>query len=151
MTDIGFLLIKITNDAIYDNILGTIKKFEENNTYGQTVIFNSYCEKINTLNIPIFHLSQSQFFNGSLIIFDLPSIILTNKFPNLKNRFFYGNTAPWGSSPMTRYDEWSSLYSQESLQIIASNQYLYDIYDICWKKPVGISENFSYEEIKKFV
>ena len=28
---------------------------------------------------------------------------------------------------------------------------LFDIYNICWKKPIGVSERFNYEEIAKFI
>lgn len=149
--NIGFVLIKLTNDSIYDKILQTIKEFEYNNIYGQTLIFNSINERIDSYNLPILHLSQSQFFDGTLIIFDLPGIILSRGFPNLKKRILYASNIPWHNNPQTRFTEWESLYSQESLDIITSNQTIYDIYNICWKKPLGISENFNYDELSQFI
>ena len=86
MNDVGFILVKLLNDESHDGILSAIKEIEKNNPYGQTVIFNSYCEKANLYHLPVLHLSQSQFFDGTLFLFDLPSVILTNKFPNLKKR-----------------------------------------------------------------
>ena len=127
------------------------KEIEKNNPYGQTVIFNSHSEKVNTHNLPILHLSQSQFFNGTLFVFDLASVILTEKFPNVKKRILYTNSTPWSNSPATKYEEWKSLYEQESLDILTNSVDLYDIYNICWKKPLGISERFNYEEISKFI
>lgn len=150
-TDIGFILIKINNDAIYDNIFQTIKNIENNNPYNQTLIFSSYCEKIETYNLPILHLSQSQFFYGTLFLFDLPSIILSNKFPNATKRVLYTGSLPWHGNSSTAYQEWASLYDQENLDIVTSNSELYDIYNICWKKPLGISERFSYEEITQLL
>jgi hypothetical protein len=151
MNDVGFILVKLLNDESHDGILSTIKEIEKNNPYSQTVIFNSYCEKANLYNLPVLHLSQSQFFNGTLFLFDLPSVILTNKFPNLKRRILYTNSLPWSSNPGTRYEEWKSLYDQDSLDILVNNENVYNIYDICWKKPIGISERFNYEEISKFI
>lgn len=149
--DIGFILIKLDNDPIYDTILQTIKQFEDNHPYNQIIIFNSYCNKINTYNLPILHISQSQFFSGSLVIFDLPSIILTKNFPNFKKRILYTSATPWENNPQSRFQEWNSLYSQQSLDIVTSNTKLYDIYNICWKKPIGIAEVFNYETFSQFV
>ncbi len=61
MNDVGFVLVKIFNDDVHDTILSTIKGVEKNNPYNQTVVFNSYCDKSNVYNLPILHLSQSQF------------------------------------------------------------------------------------------
>jgi len=151
MTDVGFVLLKINNDKIYDDILQTAKEFENNYPNNQIAIFNSYSEKINTYNLPIFHLNQSQFFNGTLIIFDLPSIIVTNKFPNINKRILFANNIPWQNNTQTTYSEWLSLYNQNNLDIITSSQELYDIYSICWKQPLGICEGFKYENVKKFI
>lgn len=149
--DIGFLLIKLDNDPMYDTMLKTIKDFETNNPYNQVVIFNSSCNKIDTYNLPILHLSHAQLFYGTLVIFDLPSIILTKQFPNLTRRILYTNSAPWEKNPQSRYNEWDSLYNQNSLDIVTSNEHLYNIYNICWKKPIGISEVFNYETFSKFI
>lgn len=149
--DIGFVLIKLDNDPKQDQILQTIKNFEINNPTKQVIIFNSVCNKINTYNLPILHLSQSQFFYGSLVIFDLPSIILSKDFPNLKKRILYTDSTPWEKNPHTRYEEWNSLYNQSSLDIVTANERLYNIYNICWKKPLGIAENFNYETFSHYL
>jgi hypothetical protein len=151
MTDIGFVLLKMNNDKIYDDILQTVKEFENNYPNNQMVIFNSYSEKINTYNLPILHLNQSQFLKGTLIIFDLPSIIVTNKFPNINRRILFANNIPWQNNTQTTYSEWISLYNQDNLDIITSSKELYDIYNICWKEPLGICEGFKYENVKKFI
>ena len=149
MTDIGFIMINIDNN-VEDSIFKTIQQIESNNPYKQTIIFNSYCNKINTYNLPILHISQAQFFTGVLFLFDLASVLLTNNFPNIKKRILYINNTPW-SSGLTSYSEWESLFNQESLELLTANQELYDIYEICWKKPLGISKGFNYEDISPFI
>jgi len=149
--DIGFLIIQMNNDPVYDRMLQSIKQFEHSRPCQQTVIFNSMNETINTYNLPILHLSHAEFFTGSLVIFDLPSVIMTKNFPNLKQRILYTTHAHWVNNTQTRYSEWQSLYEQPNLDIITSSQFLYDLYSICWKKPLGISERFSYEELCKFI
>lgn len=149
--EIGLIITKLLNVDTQDNILKMAKQLQNRNPYDQVVIFNSYSEKIDTHGLPILHLNQSQLFDGSLLLFDLPSIILTSKFPNLTKRIFYAVDTPWALSPATPHYEWHSLYMQNNLDIITQNDHLYQIYDICWKKPIGVSEDFSYEQIANFV
>lgn len=147
---IGFVIINLTANTD-SNILDTIKKVETNNIFNSTVIFSSNVSAINHHNLPILHLSQSQFFDGILFLFDLPSIIMTNKFTNFKKRILCTNSVPWVNNFNTNYKEWSSLYGQESLDILSGSQENYDIMSICWKQPIGIMENFDYENIKKYI
>jgi hypothetical protein len=149
--NIGFILIKLQNTTTHDKILQTIKQIEDDNIYGQTIIFNSYSERIETYNLPVLHLSQAQFFHGKLIIFDLASILLTQKFPNIDKRLMYTNSLPWVTSNSTMYEEWKSLYFQDNLDFIVDSQATYDIYNTCWKQPLGIVEGFEYEKIKEYL
>jgi hypothetical protein len=149
--NIGFILIKLQNNPVQDKILQTIKKIEEKNIYGQTIIFNSYTDKADTLNLPILHLSQAQFFFGDLFLFDLASVILTQKFPNINKRILYTNSIPWTANHNNLYAEWESIYLQNNLDLLVDSQSTYDIYDICWKKPIGIAEEFNYEKVIQYI
>jgi hypothetical protein len=149
--DIGFVLLKLLNNSIYDHILQCLKSISIDRPYDQAVIFNSYSEKAETFNLPILHLTQCKFFTGTLFLFDLPSVILTSTFPNITKRILYIGDIPWLNNPATRHKEWSSLYNQTNLDFIVQTQELYDIYNMCWKKPLTISENFNYEQIKSFI
>lgn len=149
--NIGFVLIKLQNNPMQDKILQTIKKIEEKNIYGQTVIFNSFTDKADTLNLPILHLSQAQFFYGDLFLFDLASVIVTQKFPNINKRILYTNNLPWTSTNNNLYAEWESIYLQHNLDLLVDSESIYDIYDICWKKPIGIAEEFNYEKVVQYI
>jgi hypothetical protein len=144
---LGFVLLKIKNDNHYDIILKNIKALIDKNFYSNICIFNSSCEKIETYNIPIFHLSHSKFFNGKLFLFDLQSIILTKTFTNLEKKIIYTDNIPWTKNRTGPYKEWQDIYEKE-LDFITTNEYLYDIYNLCWKKPIGIMENFNHEKIQ---
>lgn len=149
-TKVGFIIINLTPNT-NQQILNTIKEIETNNVFNSTIIFSSNVSFINEYNLPILHLSQAQFFDGILFIFDLPSIIMTNNFTNLSKRIFYSNAIPWLNNFDTNYKEWSSLYNQESLDVISGSQEHYDAMSICWRQPIGIMENFSYDNIKKYI
>lgn len=149
--DTGFIMIKLMNDKTTENILGTIKKISDSNPYNQYVIFNSYSEAINTKNVPILHLNQSKFFFGNMIVFDLISLELIKNFPNIKNKTLFAIDIPWLSNTAVPYNKWADLLNDPNLSIIAANRYVADAYELFWKKPITISENFSYEQVQDFI
>ena len=149
--DIGFILIKLLNNKIYDSILSTIVEFIQKRPYQQNIIFNSYSEKIDTFNIPVLHLQQAQFFSGTLILFDIPGIILTNKFPNIQKRVFITSDMHWAHKETGVYSQWKSIYEQQNLDIIVTTPALNDVYSMCWKAPIATVENFTYNELSKYI
>jgi hypothetical protein len=147
ISDLGIVCVKLENTSTSNAILKTAKTLIDNNPYSQICVFNSYSEVVDNHSVPLLHLSQAKFFKGNLIVFDIPSLILSKNFISVSNRFYYAHETPWTQYSMSfRY--WLEIFDNDNLNIIAKNQYLYDIYDICWKKPIGISEDFSYETIK---
>lgn len=149
--DIGFVLIKLLNNKIYDSILHTISEFIKARPYQQHMVFNSYSEKINTFNVPILHLQQAQFFYGKLIVFDIPSIILTNNFPNISQRILFTSDTHWTQSSSSMYQQWRSVYEQDNLDIMVTSPVLRDLYSMCWKTPVATVERFTYDELSKYI
>jgi hypothetical protein len=145
--DLGIMCIKLENNLTSNTILKTARSLIDNNPYNHICIYNSYSEIVDNNFVPILHISQAKFLNGNLILFDIPSLILSNNFIGKLKRFYYAYETPWTQHSMP-FKYWSQLFDSDNLNIIAKNQYLYDIYDICWKKPIGISEDFSYETIK---
>jgi hypothetical protein len=149
--DIGFVLIKLLNNKTYDSILHTVSEFIKHRPYQQHVVFNSYSEKINTFNVPIFHLQQSQFFNGKLILFDMPSVVLSNQFPNISKRILFTSDTHWTQTDTGMYEQWRSVYEQTNLDIIVTSPILNDLYSMCWKPPIATVEQFNYEELSKYI
>jgi len=150
MIDLGILCIKLENTTTSEHILKTAKSLIDNNPYSQICIFNSYSEIVENNSVPILHISQAKFFKGNLVVFDMPSLILSKNFINLSKRFYYAYELPW-TKHIQNFKYWSEIFDSKDLNIITKNQQLYDIYDMCWKKPIGISEDFSYETIKDLV
>lgn len=143
------MLINIDNNAYYDAILTDIKKLITSNKYGNVVIFNSQCNKVETYNIPILHLSHAKFFDGNLFVFDIISVIMSKGFTNLRKRILYCHDMPWIKNRSTSYTEWKDIYSD--LDFVTTNTYLYDIYHMLWKKPLNIMESFNYEKIQQIL
>jgi hypothetical protein len=149
--NLGLILIKLQNADIYNSIVDTTQKLIDNNPYNNICIFNSFCDKIDIKNIPILHLSHARFFQGDLIIFDIASLLLTKNFTNIKNRYFYAYNIPWIDDPSVLFHQWKSLFDHNNISIITKNQELFDIYELCWKKPIGITETFNYEELEQII
>jgi hypothetical protein len=149
--DIGFVLVKMHNHPIYDQILSTIDLFIKHNPLNQYVVFNSFSDKLNILNVPVLHLNQAKFFYGNLFVFDFVSCMITKNFPNIHKKYLYAQDIPWSSSPSTPNKEWENIIMDPELNIIAKNEHIYDLYNICWKSPIGLSEHFSYDELKNII
>jgi hypothetical protein len=149
--NLGILLIKLNNNEVYDNIISTIDQLILNNPFSHISIFNSFSDKINTGNVPILHLSHAKFFDGDMVVFDIMGLLLTKNFPNINKRYFYTQDIPWMTDTKAYYTQWKGLFEHDNLEFIVQNQELYDIYEMIWKKPIGISENFNYEKINSFI
>lgn len=147
---LGFIIVNIQNNDLYSKILKEISLLIENNPYSNVVVFSNNCDNISTHNVPILHLSHSKFFNGDLWLFDIMSVVLTQKFTNYNKKILYTNDIPWIKNRETQYNEWQKIFN-EHVDFVSSNQYIYDIYDICWKKPLGIMESFNHEKIQSIL
>lgn len=149
--DIGFLIFRLTNSVFCDRALECAKNISIHRPFDQVVVFNSFSDKINTSNIPILHLNHAKFFKGDLIIFDLMGIVMSQNFTNISKRYLYVTDMPWLNAGSTRYKEWSQVYMANNVEIIASNEKLFDIYKLLWKKPIGICEDLNYEKLQNLI
>lgn len=150
---LGFLLPYIDNTEQYNIIFNNISKLIQNNIYSNILVFNSRCDKISTNNIPILHINHAKFFKGDLFLFDISGLILTKQFTNVNRKLLYCNDMPWLKIRNTNYSEWEGLYynNNSGIDFIVTNKYLYDIYSLCWKQPIGTMENFDYEKIQELL
>jgi hypothetical protein len=148
--DLGFLIPVLDNSQQSNNICNTITRLIGSRPKQQICIFNSYCEKIDTRNIPIVHINQAKFFDGDLIVFDLHCLELSNSFPLIQNTYYYAQNIPWSNNP-AYYDQWKNLFNRPNIKIISSHKYIHDIYNIVWSNSLGISEAFDYETINKLI
>ncbi len=149
--DTGFTLLKIDNNTTNNVIFKCISKFIEDNPYQQAIVFNSSNNRICHDQVPILHLNQAKFFRGNLVIFDTMSLLFAKNFPNLDTIFMYCANTFWSDRSYSRYSYIESLFTLDNLEFIASNKKMYDIYKTCWKEPIGICENFNYEELKELI
>jgi hypothetical protein len=147
---LGFLLFSIQNTEAYEAIFSNIDKLLRNNPGSDIIVFSNNSDKINTYNIPILHLNHAKFFDGNLWVFDIMGLVFTKQFTNLNKRILYTNEIPWIKNRNHNYNEWKEMY-MNNLDFVTTNDYLYDIYHLCWKKPLDIMENFNHEKIQHII
>lgn len=148
--DIAFVVLELLNNKQYDFLLEEIAYLIKDNPYKQICVFNAYSEKIDTKNVPILPISHAKFFYGDAVVFDTMSLTLIKAFPNLINKYYYTRSIDWLDG-YNEYSVWHSLFDQDNLHIIAQNDTIYDAYDICWKKPIGIMSSFSHKELENVI
>ena len=83
-----------------------------------------------------------------MFLFDIQSAMISQSYPNIHKRYLYATNMPWEHNLAGDYKEWKNVFDVDNLEIIAQNQHIADIYEICWKKPILVAEDFTYEQIK---
>ena len=150
MDDLGFFAITLENNTLHENICQTISDYIKHHPKRQIVLFNQYCEKVDTKNIPILALSHSKYFSGNLVVFDLQSLVISLGSIKSKNVYYYTQSIPWQTS-YSEYENWAKIFSDNKLKVITGNSYLSDIYNIVWGNSFGICEEISYDKFSKFI
>jgi hypothetical protein len=99
------------------------------------------------------HVSQAKFFKGNLYLFDHKSRLLTQTFKTPAKQVMYIAEIPWGRESTTQnlYTQWQNQYGSSNLEFIAHSQEVYDLLDICWKKPVKLLPQLSAEEFNNVI
>ena len=149
--DTGFILLKINNNPTNNLVFDCISKFIDNNPYNQICVFNSVNDRLCDNKVPILHLNQAKFFYGNLVVFDTMSLLFAKNFPNINNIFMYASSVFWSDKSYSRYLNIEELFNLKNIEFIAANQNMNDIFESCWKKPIGICENFNYESLKTII
>ena len=146
--DTGFMVLGLENNEFHDTIIVTVAEYIQENPFKQICIFNNVSDKSSLFNVPLLHTSQARFFDGDLVVFDLLSLMIALNFPGKENVYYYAQDFPWVGHH-NAYKVWKDLMLRDNLRIIAHSQQCYDIYNLCWKTPIGISEDFTYDKVSK--
>jgi hypothetical protein len=142
--DFGIIQFTLTNIPEHQHIISTTKSFINHRPNDHIVVFNSYSDIINNEMVPILHLSQSKFFYGNLLVFDIESLRFAINCVNKYSIIYYANDMPWEKSA-NKFFDWKNLFDTKNLNIIAANQIIYDMFAIGYKQPSAIASEFNYE------
>lgn len=149
-TDLGLISYDLSNSSSTVQYLELLRQLTQHRPFNQYVVFNSYSEVVDTLCVPILHVSQAKFFYGDILVCDMPSLLLAIECVNTRNIYYYCNYIPWEQN-IRDYSYWQKIFTNNSLNIIAKDQKIYDIFELLWKKPIATIKDLNYESINNII
>lgn len=149
-TDLGLISYDLSNSSSTVQYLELLRQLTQHRPFNQYVVFNSYSEVVDTLCVPILHVSQAKFFYGDILVCDMPSLLLAIECVNTSNIYYYCNHIPWEQN-IRDYSYWQKIFTNNSLNIIAKDQKIYDIFELLWKKPIATIKDLNYESINNII
>lgn len=148
--DLGLISYNMPNSSLTIKYLELLRQLTKNRPFNQYVIFNSYNEILDTLSVPILHVSQAKFFYGDIIVCDMSSLLLAIECVNARNVYYYCDQIPWEEN-IREYSYWQKIFTSSSLKVIAKDQKIYDIFELLWKKPIATIKDLNYESINNII
>lgn len=146
--DIGFYLIDADYSDKCNTIINALNSMVSEHMYDNIILFNNqYNRADNNKKFPIIHLNQAKYFNGVLVVFDIKSVMITKTFIAPKKQILYVDDIEWKNDHTIPVLFWQSIYVNPDISVIAKNQEIFDLLEICWSKPEGIMENINHKEI----
>jgi hypothetical protein len=149
-TDLGLIMYGLPNNSYSHKHFSLLNNFVMHRPFNQHLIFNSYNECIETLSVPILHVSQAKFFYGNLLALDMKSLLLAIECINCTNIYYYSTEIPW-EKEIRPFSYWNKIFSTKNLNIIAQNQKINDIFELMWTKPLAKIEDLTYESISNIL
>lgn len=151
--DIGFYLLDIeATNKKHKTILESINSLCDLRPYDNIVLFNN---KMNNVDLDhkyyVLHMSQAKYFKGYLFLFDMRSSMVTQQFPAPKKQIMFIDNNDWSSKADVPYVFWEKTYLNDNFEFVANNKELYDIFELCWKKPLSIINDYNYRGIDEIL
>lgn len=151
--NIGFFLLNITSQNEKQvGILESINKLCSIRPYDNIVLFNNKYANVDLDHkYYMLHINQAKYFDGILFIFDIKSAILTRTFPCPKKQILVLDENVWNTRRNTPYVFWKNIFMNPDLELIVTDEKLYNECDICWKKPISIINQNSIEDLHNVI
>jgi len=148
--NIGFLLPSLNSEQ-HAAIITHISKLINHNRDKNIIIFSNTPKVVIPNNIPVLSIKESKYFKGKLFVFDLLSALIATKFATQEKYFWVGQAIFWQNQPYENFHVFKTIFDQEDMSLIVQNQQVSDIYEICYKKPKYILEEFSHEKLQAII
>jgi hypothetical protein len=135
---IGFYLPLISNTAMSQNV---IKVLNDISDQYNTILFNSQYDFIDNelRKFSVLHCNQSKYFYGLLFAFDIESVAVIRSFPAPAKKIFVTSEIFWKNK--NHPAKMSQDLIMNDIDIITYSSEAYDIYNICFKKPILNMDN----------
>ena len=151
--NIGFYLLDVdVQNQKQTMILNSINALCTARPYDNIILFNN---RFNTVDMDhkyyTLHISEAKFFKGILFVFDIKSALLTKTFPAPKKQILHISENTWSAKKDIPYKFWESIYMNDKFELIADNQDMFELCDICWETPLATVQNFQPKDIENVI
>jgi hypothetical protein len=148
--DIGFY---ITNIDTYnmDIVLSSINDYITDHPYDNVVVFTNQMNRIFNDKFYVLHLSHAKYFYGLLFLFNIKDASIAATFPGPKKQILFTNEIYWQKNKKVLYSFWKKILLNSNMEIVVNNQENFDIYNLCWKKPLDIMPTFDKKGIENVI
>ena len=151
MDNIGFFLPKLQGEK-HTAIIEHISTYISNNTDKQIVVFCSNTDVVFPWNVPVLHVNEAKYFDGSIVVFDILSALIIKNFKTQKNKYFWvGSAIPWSNNPSESYQTFQNIFDDKDITFVVADQTIQDIYEICYDKPQHVFKEFNHENLQKLI
>jgi len=130
---IGFYIPLVSNTPLSQ---GLIKILNDISNKYNTILFNSQYDIIDMVprKFSVLHCNQSNYFYGILFAFDIDSVSIIHSFPAPNKKVFVTSEIFWQNK--TYPAKISQDLLDNEIDIVTYDNKAYDLYDICFKKPI---------------
>lgn len=150
--DLAFYLIRADHSEKCNNIITVLNDMVDQNPYDNIILFNSQYDRTdNNKKFPIIHINQAKYFRGTLICFDIKSAMITKTFPSPKNQILYIDDLSWTNDHSIPVMFWKSIYDNNNIHLIAKDESIADLLDICWSRPIATIDNINAKELHSVI
>jgi len=102
-------------------------------------------------NFSIMSLVDMWGFDGTVIATDIPSVDKLLGCPCPKRKLFYVWNLEWVFQGNPLIKNLERFYLNNEIQLIARSKSHFDVISSVWKSPIGILEDFNYEQLRQFI
>jgi len=147
MNNIAIVVKQLRNTAFDQELIGLVHDLIKNNPLDNIAIFTTFYDAINTLDVPIMHISHACFFDASIIAFDFDSLTCATNFINKKKLVYYAQNIPWENKTY-EFSYLNKIFDHSTVNsIISSSEDIAEIFDDFFQYPQIISKTLEYKTI----
>lgn len=135
---IGFYIPLISNTEMSQSLVRVLNSLSDKYN---TILFNSQYDFVDqeARKFSILHCNQSKYFYGTLAAFDIDSVSIIRSFPAPHKKIFVTSDIFWKNKSFPAKIAEDLILGD--VDIITYDNKAYDLYDICFKKPVYNMDN----------
>lgn len=130
------LMIHNLNTLVVDNYI-----------YNPTIFYNSLGKSLIYPQFTRLGMQHAWGYEGPMISTDIGTTQILNKCIRTTKKMFYVFDLEWLHIPNIQFSLLTNIYQNNNIELIARSQSHYDVLTRVWKKPIGILEDFNYEQL----